>query len=209
VRVVSWNVQSLRGSPSGVRALLRACDADVVCLQEVPRFVAPSWRLRRFARACGLLVAGRCGGVAVLVGPAAVVRRAGRARLSPTTRLHRRAVVVAGVVVDGRAATVASIHLGLDAAERQRHAAEVVAFLSSYDAPCILGGDLNEAPGEAAWHALEAVGAPANTTIATFPAAEPVHVLDTVFVGAPLTVAAVNVVGSTASDHRPVVVELR
>jgi endonuclease/exonuclease/phosphatase family metal-dependent hydrolase len=212
VRVVTYNVQSLRASPSGVADVLRAAEPDIVCLQEAPRFVLASWRMRRLAAACGLVAVGRgrlAGDTAVLVASSVSVRRSRRLRLSRTRGLHRRGTLVVRVAAEGHEVTVASVHLGLDAVERVRHAQELVEALAAYGPPFVVAADMNEPPGGDAWSVLvAAIGPAANTRHSTFPAVEPQHVIDTVFVGSPLRAVATGAVTSAASDHRALIVDL-
>ncbi|MDQ1726745.1 MAG: hypothetical protein QOK14_790, partial [Frankiaceae bacterium] len=103
----------------------------------------------------------------------------------------------------------ASVHLGLDALERERHAAQLAASLVGFDQPRVVAGDVNEGPAGAAWQLLEStVGRAANVCQPTFPSREPRHTIDTAFVGAGLSVLSVDVPAATASDHRPVAVDL-
>jgi endonuclease/exonuclease/phosphatase family metal-dependent hydrolase len=222
VRLVSYNIQSLRGSRAGVIDALRVAEPDVVCVQEVPRFLLPALRARRLAGACGLVAVGRgrvAAGTGIWVRQEIVVRRAALLLLSRTprrrglpatrtSRLHRRGMTWVELVVDGCELTVASVHLGLDATERARHAGEVRAALASIGGPYVLAGDLNEGPGGAAWRIFGADARPANSEQPTFPAGHPAHVIDTAFVSPGLTAVDVHVLTSTASrtasDHRPV-----
>ncbi|MCU1678745.1 MAG: Endonuclease/exonuclease/phosphatase [Frankiales bacterium] len=214
MRLVTFNVQSLRGGRQGVIDAVLATAPDVLCLQEWPRFALPSIRLRRFARTCGLVAVGSgvlAGDTAVLVRDVSVVRRFDRLALSRTPRLHRRGASAATVAVadGGLSITVASVHLGLNALERERHAAQLAAWLVDFDQPSVVAGDMNEGPGGAAWQLLEStVGRAVNVSEPTFPSYEPRHTIDTAFVGAGLAVLSVDVPAATASDHRPVVVGL-
>jgi endonuclease/exonuclease/phosphatase family metal-dependent hydrolase len=195
-----------------VIAAIAELDADVVCLQEVPRFAFSALRLRRFARECGLVpvAAGRpAAGTAVLVRRHVVVRRSQRLLLSRTRGRHRRAVVAATVLVDGVRVTVASVHLGLDAEERERHAAEVLTAVAGFDGPYVVAGDMNEGPEGAAWQLLEATIGPAvSADRPSFPSTAPRHVIDTAFVSDGFLASLVEVAETTASDHLPVAVNL-
>jgi len=193
---------------------LRESGADVVCLQEVRRFAVPAARARRLARESGLVAVGSgrlAGDTAIFVTDNIVVRRHRRLDLSRTPDLHRRGATIATLLdPEGLALTVASVHLGLDAQERERHVAEIVSALVDFDRPHLVAGDINEGPGGAAWQALvTGVGPAANTSEPTFPAMRPVHVLDACFVGAPLVGSLAIVLASTASDHRAVAVAVR
>ena len=213
MRVLSYNVQSLRGSRSGVIDVIRSAGADVVCLQEVPRFVLPALRARRLARACDLVAVGRgrlAGDTAMFVRADLLVRRAARVRLTPTPGLHRRGVTIASVAGSGGlVATVVSLHLGLDAAERARHVRETLDALALFESPYLAAGDINEGPGGDAWGLLVAgVGPAANADRSTYPAGEPRHLIDTVFLGVGLHAVVVEVLETQASDHCPVLADV-
>src|SRR4051812_20005174 len=57
LRLLSYNVRSLRDDAVAVGAVIRACEPDVVAVQEAPRFLR--WRSKRaaMARRCGMVVA--------------------------------------------------------------------------------------------------------------------------------------------------------
>jgi endonuclease/exonuclease/phosphatase family metal-dependent hydrolase len=223
LRLVSWNLRSLRDDAGLVASTLRDLDPDLVCLQEVPRFLGGSRALRRLASSAGGLVAVRrpaARPLAVLVRPAAQVGRTVSVALSRTPGLHRRGFTAAEVTLPGRAPlVVGSFHLGLRAAERLRHVPEILDVLAVFDAgPVVLAGDVNEPPGAPAWRALVDSGlmdAGAAEDAPTSPARHPHQRIDGVFVGAGLTVEACappeDVRGdlSRASDHLPLVCDLR
>lgn len=211
MRLLTYNLQSLRGSRAGVVATIRAAAADVVCLQEVPRFAVPALRARRLAHDCGLVAVGRgrlSGDTAVFVAPTVAVQEVVRVALSRTPGLHRRGVTIAALTVGGLDVTVASVHLGLDAAERLRHADEIVQALTRFQDSWVVAGDVNEGPEGAAWQLLaDRVGAAVNTDRATFPSSGPTQCIDTMFIGGTLTSTAVDTCDSTASDHVALVVD--
>ena len=87
-RVLTYNVRSLRDDAAAVAAVVRACDPDVVFLQEAPRFCRWRSKLAKLARECGLLyvTGGRTtGGVALLANLRVDVTTCARA-CSPSTR---------------------------------------------------------------------------------------------------------------------------
>ena len=158
VRLVAYNVRSLRDDRAALVRVIRACAPEVLCLQEAPRF--PGWRLRaaRLARATGLrYVAGgapACGTM-ILAAPHLVVERAEEVRLPATSGLHRRGLAGAVLRVPwaggGAGLAVLSCHLGLRAAERLAHAPLVAERLAALRArpggpalPGVLAGDFNE-----------------------------------------------------------------
>ena len=56
MRVLTYNVRSLRDSARDVADVMRACGPDVVCLQEAPRFLFWRRKLARLAADAGLEV---------------------------------------------------------------------------------------------------------------------------------------------------------
>jgi endonuclease/exonuclease/phosphatase family metal-dependent hydrolase len=224
VRLLSYNVRSLRGDRDAVARGIRVARPGVVALQEAPRFLR--WRGRRaaLARDTGLVVVGgpRLGGVALLGALRTRVLVTRDALLSRTPGLHRRGVAMAVLEVAGARVALAAVHLGLDAQERRRHAVEALAHVTHlarpYAAPIVLGGDVNEEPGGETWAVLTArlrdgyAVAPAGPG-ATFPATQPRRRIDAVFVDPRIEVVAVCVPDppevAVASDHRPLLAVLR
>lgn len=218
LRVVAYNVRSLRDDRSAVIRVLRELDADVVCVQEAPRFFRWRSKCAALARESGLLYAGggrTANGVAMLAAHRVDVSSVMEYRLSRTPRLFRRGVVAARIHKAGAWSTVASVHLGLDPDERPRHRREIVGVVDRYDSPVtILAGDLNETPDMPTWKALVAdfTDAGAADGAPTFSARNPRRRIDGVFVRGPATVQSCWVVDGPdvemASDHRPVVADL-
>ncbi|RJK96880.1 endonuclease/exonuclease/phosphatase family protein [Vallicoccus soli] len=238
LRLLSWNVRSLRDDVGAVVEVLRDLRPDVVCLQEAPRFGRWRHALSELARRSELYVT--CGG-ATTTGPALLtslavdVRGTYEARLSRTPRLrhrlHRRGLAAARLRLRGAEWLVASTHLGLDAGERARHAAEVAGRLAAWrgdgSAAVVLAGDLNEAPGGPVWSLLagddavvpglglrDARAAAPDGGDLTFPARAPRRRIDAVLAGG----ARVDGCGvpehldpdllARATDHRPVLARL-
>ncbi len=152
MRVVVWNVRSLRDGGAAVARTLAGLAPDLVVLQEAPRLLG--WRTSRalLARRSGLHPAsrGRAAGNLLLVRPGVEVRSTRTVLLPRRPGLHRRAVVLADVVVDGQPLVLAGTHLDLDPEARRDSAARVRALLPP--GPCVLGADVNEEPGAPAWH---------------------------------------------------------
>jgi endonuclease/exonuclease/phosphatase family metal-dependent hydrolase len=238
IRVVTWNLRSFRDDVAAAVAALRMLAPDVLFAQELPRFVG--WRpmVDRFASAAGLrLVAGGGGGACgtgVLARPELTAqpvptigrgfrRPPGTAALTYQRGWHRRAVALATLEVPGPHAvrvTVASIHLGLERAQRLRHADELLALLPLADrtAAVVVAGDVNETADSPAWQRLTAqlvdLGAGGART---FPARRPRARIDAVLVAGPVHGRADVPAGASglgplllrATDHLPVVGELR
>ncbi len=232
VRVVTYNLRDLKDDVAAVARVLRALRADVACLQEVPRHPFAGHRIGALADECGMVWSGggvRSGGTAVLTSLRVDQRSAHAARLPVRGRLSRSRGYAAAVVAvpGGPVVTVASLHLGLVADERLRHARMVLDQIQELGpAPYVVAGDLNEAPGGPAWLALGAVvtdalatGDGAGTEQPTYPARGPRRRIDAVLVSKGVAVQSVRVAGSDdgvlpgdlgrASDHLPVVADLR
>jgi len=220
LRIVTWNVRSLRDDRSAVVAVLRSLAPDVVALQEAPRFLRSRTRLAALARESGLLFC--CGGrasagTALLTSLRVDVLRSSEALLPPSPRLHRRGVALAEVQVSGTSGqpiVLASVHLGLDAAERVRHAEVIRELVGAYQrASSVIAGDLNEGPDRSAWALLLAGRSDPGALEAapTYPSRQPEHRIDAVFVpgGWPADNEVVTGPAVTAAtDHCPVVVDL-
>ncbi|MFI0487319.1 endonuclease/exonuclease/phosphatase family protein [Actinomadura sp. 9N215] len=228
VRLLSYNVRSLRDDPAAVARIVRALAPDVVCLQEVPRFW--TWRIqrRRLARACGLDIAAgrRACGLAVLAAPH--VRRAAREfhLLTPDPELHRRALAIAVLEIGGARLIAASTHLDLRDGPRLRHVHEILAHLdrsrARHRSPVVLAGDVNEEPGGPSWtlltdHFQDAYAAAPWGDELTFSARDPRRRIDAVFTdknvqitacGVPTDDETITADYPAATDHRPVLAEL-
>ena len=106
-----------------------------------------------------------------------------------------------------------SIHLSLDAAERERHVAAVMKALHQ-DTPLVVAGDLNEGPDGRAWMAVGRRLLAVTGDAPTFPARNPHHRTDAIFASEQLTAVRGEPVKldsgdlRTATDHLPVWVDL-
>ena len=209
LRVVSWNVRSLRDDAREVARALRRMEPDLVCVQEAPRLLL--WRLsrHRLARAAGLRVltpARACGNL-LLAGPRVRPLATGVVRLPHRPGLHRRAAAWAQVEVGSRPLVLACTHLDLDAAARLDSARRVRSGLPR--GPLVLGADVNDEPGTPAWAAL-ADGLLDRGGPPTFPASAPGRRLDALLVDPALEVVSYEVEATgPASDHLAVRADLR
>jgi endonuclease/exonuclease/phosphatase family metal-dependent hydrolase len=219
MRVLTYNVRSLRDSARDVAEVMRASGPDVVCVQEAPRFLFGRRKIARLATDAGLEVVtgGRAAGAMLLLArPGLAVLERRNLKLTKTPRLHQRGLAVAVFEVGGRNVAVASMHLGLRADERLRHVPEVLAAVRALGAPAVLAGDVNEDPGDPAWsiltQAFQDACAVAGAGAPTAPAVQPRRRIDAVFVDPSITVLSCRVLDGAeverASDHRPVLVEL-
>jgi endonuclease/exonuclease/phosphatase family metal-dependent hydrolase len=221
LRVMTYNVRSLRDDVDALAAVVRSCAPDVLLVQEAPRFLR--WRSKRaaLARRCGLVVAtaDRPGGLCIITALRVDLVDTSFSLLPKTSGHHQRAIVGATVAYGGVQWRLWSVHMSTDAAERQHHQATVSSLLSVESAePLIVGGDLNEDPGGPMFTALSAsmqdcFAVAGSGDGSTSPAVAPTRRLDAIFASRSLTVVSCEAVDSpgvtTASDHRPVVAVLR
>lgn len=200
-------MRGLHDGAGRVAAGLRALDVDVLALAEPPRGPLGPRRLDALAAAAGMRVVARVRTCAVLVrvGLEATGGRGVRQRWTPG--LTRRGVAIADVV----GIRVMAVHLGLRAPERALHTDRLVRLVAATPGPCVVAGDLNEAPGGASWRSLRrALRDLAPGSGPTFPATAPRARIDAVL-GRGVDVRAGAVLGPAfggASDHLPVVVTL-
>jgi endonuclease/exonuclease/phosphatase family metal-dependent hydrolase len=221
VRLLSYNVRSLRDDSQAVATVIRALEPDVVCIQEAPRFLRWRSKCAALARESGLYIVtgGRPAGAMLLMTSLRTrVVSAQDVLLSKKPRLHQRGLAIGVLEIDGARFGVASMHLDLDAGERLRHVDEVVRHLDALGVPVVVAGDVNEKPGAPAWRALadryqDAYAVAPTGDGLTYSAKEPVKQIDGVFVDPRITVVSCgvpDVAGTeTASDHLPLLAVLQ
>lgn len=221
VRLLSYNVRSLRDDKHAVATVIRACKPDVVCVQEVPRFFRWRTKCAELASESGLFVVtgGRAAGAMLLLASPRVRVVATRdVLLSKKRGLHQRGVALAELEVGAARFVAGSIHLDLDAAERRRHVAEILLRVREFGGPAVLAGDVNEEPNAAAWQSLaascrDAYAAAPTGGESTYSAADPARRIDGVFVERGIEIVSCGVPDvpgiERASDHRPVLAVLR
>jgi endonuclease/exonuclease/phosphatase family metal-dependent hydrolase len=229
LRLLSYNVRSLRDDADAVAQVIRACSADVVAVQEAPRFLR--WRSKRagLARKSGLVVASahRPGGLTLLVSLRVKVVDTSFALLPKTPKLHQRAVCAALLEVDGGRWAVASVHLSLSDDERWAHMQPLLDAVRRWDAPLVVAGDINEKPDGRVWKALAAelqdafVVAPDGPGDTYSAKKQPYKRIDAIFADRSVTVLGCHAVHGAgaeaipletmraASDHTPVLAVLR
>jgi endonuclease/exonuclease/phosphatase family metal-dependent hydrolase len=226
LRLLSYNVRSLRDDVDAVAAVIRACAPDVVAVQEAPRMLR--WRSKRaaLARKSGLVVAtaDRTGGLMVMTSMAVRVVTTRFSVLPKSPKLHQRAVAVADIELRDSRWTIATVHLSLDADERRRHLEPMWRFMDGSTSPLVVAGDLNEDPGGPVWQSLtarlqDAYALAPDGPAQTFTARRPQRRIDGVFVEPAVEVVACHAVHDApgvsrdllvaASDHVPVLAVLR
>lgn len=151
VRLLSYNIRSMRDDRRALARVIRACAPDVVCIQEAPRFFG--WRKHAawLARECGLMyVTGgaTATGPMILTTLRATVEQAEDVLLPHTPGLHRRGFATA-VLRFGTSARlgVLSCHLSLQTDERQAQGRMLLDRLAAMGTEhSVAAGDLNERP---------------------------------------------------------------
>lgn len=150
VRVLSYNVRSMRDDVAALARVIRACRPDIVCVQEAPRFFRWRKAAARLARTSGLVyVTGgaTASGPMVLSSLRAHVERTEDVLLPRTPGLHQRGFATA-VLRFGRARLgVLSCHLSVQDQERYEQGRLLLDQLAALDVPyAIAAGDLNDRP---------------------------------------------------------------
>ncbi|HEX3825104.1 MAG TPA: hypothetical protein VHV79_11630 [Mycobacteriales bacterium] len=151
LRVMTLSVGS---SGAGIEALgefVRSCVPDVLLVQAAPQFLR--WRSKRaaIARVCGLVVAtaDRPGGLCVMTALRVDVVDTSFSLLTKESRRLESAISAATVRSGGVMSRVASMQLGADAGERRLQLPALVSALSAGSTvPLVVGGILNEGPGQ-------------------------------------------------------------
>lgn len=224
LRVVSYNVHTLRDDRAALAAVVRELAPDVLLVQEAPRRFRWRQRCADLARAFGLVVAvggqPACGNL-ILTGLRVRVTETWCVRFPLTPGRHLRGAAFARCAVGGTDPVrfvAAGSHLGTDPSERPGHARRLADALARVDDPVVVGADLNDEPGSPSWEAIadgridvgEGTGA---GTAPAAPRAGPRRRIDTVFIDPGWAVLSYAVPDTPdvrrASDHLPVVVDLR
>lgn len=152
VRILSYNIRSMRDDTAALVRVIRACAPDVVCVQEAPRFLRWRKSAARLARATDLVyVTGGAttAGPMILAAMRAAVERTEDVLLPRTPGLHRRGFATAVLRFGDRARLgVLSCHLSLYARERYGQAGLLLRQLDTLGAPVsVAAGDVNDRPG--------------------------------------------------------------
>ncbi|WP_433255294.1 endonuclease/exonuclease/phosphatase family protein [Streptosporangium sp. CA-135522] len=225
LRVASYNVRAMKDDVAALGRVITALRADVLCVQEAPRFLCWRRKRRRLAACGGLTVAAgrRLGGVAVLIGPGVRLLHGEGHLLKCFLGLERRAIAIAVVETGRWRMAVGSVHLDLDEAARLHHAREALTLLQAaadrFDALPVLAGDINEQSHQPTWRHLagqltDCYPVSPRGDGFTFPARGPRERIDAIFAVAGLSVVSCGGVEAdpadlaAATDHLPVVAEL-
>ncbi|MGW6392394.1 endonuclease/exonuclease/phosphatase family protein [Streptomyces sp. NPDC055103] len=150
LRVLSYNVRSMRDDEDALARVIRACAPDLVFVQEAPRFFRWRKHAARLAAKSELVM---LSGGATAAGPMllcslrATVERTEDVLLPLTPGLHRRGLATAVVRFGGARAGLISCHLSLREDERYAQAGLVLDRVAALGTPHVLvAGDLNERP---------------------------------------------------------------
>lgn len=230
IRVLSYNIRSLRDDEEALARVIRACAPDLVFVQEAPIFFRWRKHAARLAAKTDLVM---LSGGATAAGPLllcslrATVERTEDVLLPRTPGLHRRGFATAVVRFAGARMGVVSAHLSLRADERLKQSEALLKQIAGLDAQYALAaGDVNDEPGGAAFrrlagdlqdcHAVRPWGGGP-----TWPAGDPRKRIDAVFAteGVEVLGCGVPTPGAvpglspedlrTATDHLPVLAALR
>ncbi|WP_405799910.1 endonuclease/exonuclease/phosphatase family protein [Streptomyces sp. NBC_01506] len=150
IRVLSYNVRSMRDDREALARVIRACEPDLVFVQEAPRFFR--WRKRAawLAARTDLVVlsgGGTAAGPLLMCSLRATVERTRDVLLPLTPGLHRRGFATAVVRIGGARIGLLSCHLSLRGDERLAQAGMVLDQVREMDVPhAIVAGDLNDRP---------------------------------------------------------------
>lgn len=242
MRVLTYNIHDGIGldgqfSLERLARVIQTWEADLVGLQEVPRYVRNAAHLdsmRALAEMTGLF--GTFGASYTVLTFPPVVAGAARAREWPGfgnallsrypirwAEVHplayfeyegsyweRRSVLEARVVAPDGDLTVFVTHFGLNAAERAEQARELARRVAAVTGPVVVMGDFNDLPDTLPIRELEQVLEQVRppAPLLTFPADAPDRQLDYLFVRGLRTETGPTVVPSHASDHLPVWADL-
>ncbi len=223
LRLLSYNIRALRDDPEAVFRVIKAAEANVVAIQEAPRFLRWRSTAAKIARRSGLVVVtgGRtAAGNLLLSGLEVTVDTARDVLFTRDPKLHLRGTAVAAMTLGGHRFKLAGTHLDLAEEPRVRHVGELHAAADAVadDAyPLIVAGDLNDDPGSRVWQGLSTRGQDAWAVAGTGDGITssvilPRRRIDAVFVDPRITVRSAEVLNTPdvqiASDHRPLLVEL-
>jgi endonuclease/exonuclease/phosphatase family metal-dependent hydrolase len=228
IRVLSYNIRSMRDDENALARVIRACEPDLVFIQEAPRFFRWRKHAARLAAKTDLVV---LTGGATATGPLllcslrATVERTEDVLLPLTPGLHRRGFATAVVRIGGARIGLLSCHLSLQTDERYAQAGMLLDRLKAMDVRyAIAAGDVNERPAGRSFRRLAGelqdcwAVAPWGGEYTSTPA-DPHQRIDAIFAtegievlgcGVPLTHPGITLPDlRAATDHLPVLAALR
>ncbi|MCX5413121.1 endonuclease/exonuclease/phosphatase family protein [Streptomyces sp. NBC_00059] len=228
IRVLSYNVRSMRDDTEALARVISACAPDLVCVQEAPRFFR--WR-KAAARLAAMTDLVMLSGGATAAGPMllcslrATVERTEDILLPLTPGQHRRGLATAVVRIAGARLGVVSCHLSLQREERQAQAGMLLDRVEAMGVRhAVVAGDLNDVPEGNAFRRLSGRLQDCRTVRPwggenTFPPDAPRKRIDAVFAtdgievlgcGVPAELPGITATDlRAATDHLPVLAALR
>lgn len=228
VRVLAYNIRSMRDDIAALARVISACAPDLVLIQEAPIFFRWRKKLARLAAATDLVIltgGGTAAGPAILCNLRATVERAEDVLLPLAPGRHRRGFATAVVRIAGARLGVLSCHLSLERGERYQQGGMLLDRLAGMGVEhAVAGGDLNERPDGRTFGRLTTVLRDCRTAAPwgaehTFPATGPDRRIDAIFAtkgvevlgcGVPLGLPGVTETDlRAATDHLPVLAALR
>ncbi|MGW0938165.1 endonuclease/exonuclease/phosphatase family protein [Streptomyces sp. NPDC002666] len=228
VRVLSYNIRSMRDDFEALVRVIRACAPDLVLIQEAPRFFRWRKAAARLAARSDLVVLGGGGtaaGPLLLCSLRARVERTEDILLPLTPGLHRRGFATAVVRIAGARIGVLSCHLSLDRTERLAQAGRLLETVDAMGVEhVVVAGDLNDVPSGRAFRLLagrfqDCWAVRPRGGEHTFPPDDPHKRLDAVFATGGIEVLGCGVPTGlpgvwppdllAATDHLPVLAALR
>jgi endonuclease/exonuclease/phosphatase family metal-dependent hydrolase len=223
LRLLSYNVRSMRDDRSALARVIGSVDPDVVCVQDAPRFLRWRSTCAALARTSGLVVVGggRPAAANLIMSTLGVdVLTTADVLFTKDPGLHQRGTAIAVLRYRGSTFAVAGTHLDVKAEPRLRHVDELHAAIEAHvpaDVPTVVAGDINDHPGSPSWQALverrvDAFASAGTGSAFTSTATRPHQTIDGVFADPRLTVISARVLDQpdvlVASDHRPLLVAL-
>ena len=223
LRLLSYNIRSMRDDDDALVRVIRGAEAQVVVVQEAPRFLRWRSKCAGLARRSGLVVVGggRPAGANLIMSTLGVdLEREHDVMFSTDPDLHHRGTAIAIMRYLGSRFAVAGTHLDVQPDPRLRHVGELHAAIERLvpaEVPTVVAGDVNDRPGSPSWDLLtsertDAFAAAGEGSPFTSTATNPHQTIDGVFADPRITVRSACVLGSPdvhiASDHRPLLVEL-
>jgi endonuclease/exonuclease/phosphatase family metal-dependent hydrolase len=217
LRVVSYNVHSLRDDRGALAAVARSLEPDVMIVQEAPRRFRWRTKCAQLAHSFGLFYA--AGGLPSLGN---LILTNLRVRVLETWELrypliagrHMRGAVFARCAVPGADPfVIAGSHLSTYDGERPVQAGLLMPALGAAADPVILGIDLNETDDGDSWRLLAGGLVDSGRDGGdTFPAGAPDRRIDAILADPRIGITRFEVVRSPealrASDHLPLVADL-
>ncbi|MFG3493698.1 endonuclease/exonuclease/phosphatase family protein [Streptomyces sp. NPDC047928] len=160
IRVLCYNIRSMRDDEDAIARVIKACAPDVVLVQEAPRFFRWRKHAARLAAKSDLVVLGggaTASGPLLLCSLRVTAERAEDVLLPLTPGLHRRGFATAVVRIGGARIGLLSCHLSLRGDERYAQAGMLLDRLATMDVPyAIAAGDINERPDGRSFRRLAA-----------------------------------------------------